>query len=761
VIIALASAAVLLYEVAITRLLSVVLWYHFAFLSVSLAMLGVGAPGVWMALRPVSTRALRIALGAASIALPASVFVITQVAAPFAIGGSDAARNLKVALIVISVAAPLLCLGFAVCFLLVNARSSGIARMYGADLVGGALGAVATVPLLGLIDTPSLLALVGLLPLIALALSLEKGRIWVLASAVALILSVGSELPYKLSHNKSYDESSFVVIHEEWTPTARLTVLERNPYTREGSAWGWGFGSKYQGADIQERWLEQDGSAGTPVTAFNGDLEKLSFLDYDVTGIGYALREPKRACVIGAGGGRDVLTALRAGVTNVDAVELHPETISIVTNVLGSFSGDPYHLPGVQAHSAEGRSFLSGSSELYDLVQISLIDSWAATAAGAYSLSENYLYTVEAFRLYLSRLNTRGVLSVTRWLYGPDHLEVGRLVLLAEEVMRLEGLDRERHMVVIQGGPVATLLLSASPFTAAELKTFDDIAAKRGFLRHWPMTTPPAKNSLVLHVLMDGPQNLAQYGFDLSPPTDDRPFFFQRMRPFTSIAPELRASLSTHDEAPLLARSLTIIVGLLTLFLFFAPFFRLRGRRAQSMLRGSVYFVAIGIGFMLVEAPLIQRLILVLGHPSYATTVVLSTLLLASGIGAVVSGSQEASEWRRWRLLVVGVALLAALLGPLALGSLIGTPLFVRIAASVVLLAPLGFVLGFPFPVGLRLFGDEDISWYWALNGAAGVLATVSSVALAAYIGFSGTIALGIAAYIIAAIVIPPAKVTS
>jgi hypothetical protein len=751
-VIALTSAAVLLFEVAITRLLSVVLWYHFAFLSVSLAMLGVGAPGVWMALRRPRPRSLSLALAAAAAALPLSIVIITQVAAPMAVGARGGAQLPKVVVIVLCVGLPLLCLGYAICFLLVGAKKEGIARMYGADLLGGAVGAVITVPLLGLVPTPALLAGIGLLPLLALAMLEPKARVWSGLAALVLVGSLFWEAPYRLVHNKVYDEKRFTVVHEEWTPTARLTVVESNPYAKQKGAWGWGFGTRFEGTDLDEMWLEQDGSAGTPITAFNGDLSQLSFLDFDVTGVGYTLRSPKRACVIGAGGGRDILTALRAGAQHVDAVELHPETIDIVSEVLGEFSGDPYHQPGVVPHASEGRSFLTRSQEPYDLIQISLIDSWAATAAGAYSLSENYLYTLEALGLYLERLTNNGVLSITRWVHGPDQLEIGRLVLLAEAALQKGGLNRDNHMLVIQGGSVATLLLSRAPFSADELKAVDENAELRGFVRHWPKPDPIPEGSLVLHVLLDGPEQLASAGFDLSPPTDDRPFFFQRTRPFTPIDDSIRNRLSFNDEAPLLARTLTLVVGALTLLLFFAPFFWIRGPRAAGLVRGSLFFTFIGLGFMLVEAPLIQRLILILGHPSYATTVVLSTLLMASGLGSLFSGRKPATGWLPWRLMVPLVVLLAAIAGPFALHWVIGLPLAIRILACVLLLLPLGFVLGFPFPVGLRHFGDGDMPWFWALNGAAGVLATVSSVPIASYLGFSGTIALGIAAYVLAAL---------
>ncbi len=754
--IALVSAAVILYEVSITRVLSVVLWYHFAFLSVSLALLGVGAPGVWFAVRRPGPRALPVSLVAAGLAIPLSVIIITKVVgrfprAEYVDAGALGLGNGALFVTVLAILLPMVALGSAVCLFLLRAPGREVGRMYGADLLGATVGALFVVPLLHRVPTPELLGAAGLLPLVAAAIVGKPGVPAITALIVAATLVWGE--PYRLGYTKKYAEEGRTLF-EKWTPTGRITIFpdvffEANPK----QAFAWGIGDRFERREIEQLWIEQDGSAGTPITRWSGGADDLSHLFYDVTSVGYQLRPPRRVCVIGAGGGRDVLTALSAGATEVDAVELNPHILDAVSGPFREFAGDVYGRPGVRPIESEGRSFLTRAAGDYDLIQISMVDSWAATSAGAFALSENYLYTVEAFRLYWEQLGEDGVLSVSRWLMDRHLVEGMRILLLAQEALRREGLEDPRHhLAVVHAQAVMTLLVSKRPFTTSSVAHLDAVCAERGFLRHWPPAESTPAASPIPQLLLTGPGVMADTGLDLSPPEDDRPFFFQAVPVFGRYDRDLVAGLSVNEQSVVLLRQLLGIVGVLTAVLFFTPF--ALGRRVRAggpgFWRGSFYFVAIGLAFLLVEVPWIQRFVLYLGHPSYATTVVLAALLLGAGAGAIVSARASVGSARKFGIaLPIILVVVNEALDPVFRATL-GLPFPTRVAASVALLVPAGFLMGFAFPLGMIRFGDAHKPWFWALNGAFSVLASVSSLALSMQFGFTAVAGFGVAAYVLA-----------
>jgi hypothetical protein len=744
--IALVSAAVMLYEVAITRILSVVLWYHFAFLAVSLAMLGLGAPGVWYSLRPASERSLERALLAAGLLVPLSIVLL------FRLGNHVPDRP---AFATVCILAPMLALGSAVCILLLRARGSEIARIYGADLLGAMLGALAVVPLMNVVPTPALVAGAGFLPLAALV-ALGGPRRGV-GSAIAVVLAAGLWWgePFRLRYAKYYEEPESRLV-EKWTPTARLTVFPRPFFLPDpASAFGWGMGSRYMPRPVEQLWLEQDGSAGTPITRFDGSLAALDHLLWDVTSVGDQVAAPARVCVVGVGGGRDVLAALASGAREVDAVELNGHIVDLVSRRFGAFSGDVYHLPGVRARVSEGRAFLTTTPARYDLVQISFIDSWAATAAGAYALAENYLYTVEAYRLYWNRLRPGGIVSTSRWLLGDRQLETVRLAFLVDEALRLEGVAEPRaHLAIVQGGGVATVLMSREPFTGPRGDALARVCRQRGFQQLWPV--PPGGDARLAALLQRGPRGLGGLGIDLTPPRDDRPFFFQTLGLFSRTDPALVARLSANEQAVVLLRQVLAIVCVLALVLFFLPFaLGRRLPRAPGFWAGSAYFAAIGAAFMLVEVPTIQKAILYLGHPSHATTIVLASLLFGAGLGSLGSGRVPPAALRRGGFVLV-LATSAAGLGlePL-FRSTLGWPFALRALVTAALVGTVGFLMGFAFPAGMLRFSEANRAWFWAVNGATSVVASVVSLAFSMRFGFTRVALAGAAAYLVAWALLP------
>jgi hypothetical protein len=740
----LVSCAILGFQVALTRVLSVVVWYHFAFLTISMVMLGLGAPGVWFALMRRPLRLLPVCLLASGIAVPASVVFIVKLGAELVLENHDPLW------IVICVLPAMLAVGSVICLLLMKATGETISRMYGIDLLGACLGAVVVIPLLHTVPTPQLAASCGILPLFALTLYGKPWRIpaWAAIGVIATTMAATDLL--QVTRSKSYDERIAKPVYEKWTPTARLTIFDESFFYladhEEGFAWG--RGSKFP-ADrkIRQYWIEQDGSAGTPITRFDGDLSKVDYLFYDVTSVGYELRPPERVAIIGGGGGRDILSALLSGTRSIDAVELNRHTIETVTERFGHISGDIYNHPGVHAFANEGRSHLTHTDDQFDLIQISLTDTWAASAAGAFALAENNLYTLQSFDLYLERLDPKGLLSISRWLN-----EMPRLMILSRAALLDAGFENaEEHLLLIAAQEVGTLLVSKTPFEPRDVAKLDAVSRRRGFIIQYPVVRGHSGNPVVSDIIEGRLDSLAESGYNTEPPTDDSPYLFHIVSPFgnADLLGEDEFKLTTINvnwSSTIVLRKAMIVVSALAIVLFILPLVRegLRNRgsggttRQQwaELLRATLFFAAIGTSFMLLENMLIQHFVLYLGHPSYAVTVIIASLLMGMGVGSNFAVRVGVDGLARFGWLVPVVVLLIVLALPTLFSATLGMWLGLRIMASCVILLPLGAGLGLFFPLGMLRFGDANKPWFWAINGTFGVVASVMSLALSMEFGF-------------------------
>jgi hypothetical protein len=760
----LVALATVMFEVLLTRIFSLTMWYHFAFMAISVAMFGltVGALAVFLRPRAWPQAALPAGMGACALLLAVSMAAVVLLHISLYLP-SPHLDMLPLVLTFVGVAVPFVFSGVFICLALTRFPQQ-VGRLYAVDLAGAAIGCLAVVAALRWLDgVGAVLACAALAG--AGAVPLLTGRRRALATLVAagfagaavwtgFYLAQHETAAFRILHIKGAEQPP--IDYERWNSFSRIAVLR--PQT---DAVGWNLSTEFKGAgDITSRWLQIDAHAGTQLIAFDGDLEKVGFLRWDLPNFAHHLRSGGRVAVVGAGGGRDVLTAQLFGQKRVLAVEINGDIMRVANGRFGDFTGHLDRFPGVSFVNDEARSYLARSAERFDLLQITFVDTFAATAAGAFALTENSLYTVEGWKVFLERLDADGLLAVSR----ATNAEIGRLVALGRAALLAGGAAQpERHMVLVSNrhqtakslGRMGLLLVRKTPFAEDELARIRSLAARMNFEVG---LQPGSAASGVLLALATGRgmAPLRAGPVDYEAPTDDKPFFFHMARPSEWLLMRGGVRSPASGAAAVLGTLLFTVIGLAA-FCIVVPlaFARIGLVRGDALLLG--FFCAIGTGFMLIEISMLQRLILFLGHPVYSLSVILFVLLLSGGLGSWLSG-RIADE----RLARRGPQLLALLVGVLAVAGWCAAPLIaafgaaetpVRIAASGALLAVMGVPMGMAFPLGMRLALASRAPlapWLWGVNGAASVVASVLAVVIAMAVGISASFWSGVAAYALA-----------
>lgn len=776
----LVALATLMYEILLTRIFSVTMLYHFAFVALSVAMFGmtVGALIVYLAPRVFTPDRLHRWLAVAALAFPAAMVLsfLTQLSVPFRIHPSIVAIY-AIAFTYAVIAVPFVVSGIVVCLSLTGFPSK-VSRLYAADLAGAAVGCVLLIPVLDYSDGPTAVLWVSFLASLgAVAFAGQAGRgmrrAAITASVLLLIAAAGNtalvwrHFPvFRILYIKGSFEAR--PLYEKWNSYSRVRVNGNQDALVEPQGWGL---SRTTPPDIRVRQLQMDIDvvAGTVMTGFDGNPGSVRHLGYDVTNLAYHVRPGAKALVIGAGGGRDVLSALTLGATSVVAVEINKDILKTVNGRFGDFTGHLDRDPRVRFVNDEARSYVARSREDYGLIQISLIDTWAATAAGAFVLSENAIYTTEAWTTFLRHLNQDGLLSVSRWYYRDSPAEMYRTTTLAVDALRRIGItDPRAHIAIVRNMTMAnrpetpdgvgTLLVSRRPFTEAELASVDRVSAEMGFE---VMFSPRVSRDEVFPRLTgpDADAFVASYPLRINAPTDNSPFFFNmlRLRDIFSLERLESGKQSNNLKAVATLAVLLAIVGVLTTACIALPLWMSRTSLAGSQTL-LVFFGAIGLGFMLIETSQMQRLIIALGHPTYALSVVLFAVLLSSGIGSYLTSGVTAEGVARAGTVrlggLLGVLLVTGLVTPSAVQAAMAASTPVRIAAAVALLFPGGLMMGMAFPLGMKLAARHAAPltpWFWGINGAASVLASVLSVCIALAWSISTAFYAGLGAYALAA----------
>ncbi len=765
------SAALLMTELALTRIFSVTMYYHFAFLAISIALFGLSASGVYvyLARRPLGRHDAAQLLGWHALAYALVTTVSLALLVRLRVGLNYSLDNLLLMLAIYALAALPFFAGGAVITLAVSRLSGRINQVYASDLLGASAGCLLLLPLLDRVGAPGVVLATASLG--AGAAVLFAGRRSRMVAGLALLLILlpwGAHLAGLVSFDvkATKGHESDTVLFSKWNSFSRIGVYDR----RHGD---WSLSPAYHGPVPETRFMDIDSAASTPIIGFSGNLDEVAYLRSELTALAYYLApDGFSALVIGPGGGRDLLSALVFGARRVDGVEINPIIArDVMMDRFRAFSGGLYLRPDVRVYVEDGRSFVRRTPERYDVIQASLVDTWAATAAGAYTLTENSLYTVEAFQDYLDHLSDRGALTITRWV-----LDGVRLVSLAQEACARRGLDAAQHLAVIQHEKVATFILKKTPFTPAEAEQLREICTTLRFTLlyapglpapatiaptgagHWEAANGTPNDYARLVTAPDRRAFYASYPLDITPTTDDRPFFFHttKVKDQTSVAFG-RTMLFGNGLSALM--TLMMISGLLVVLFILGPM-AISGRQ----LLGSgwpgwlAYFGLLGAGFMLVEVALLQRFVLLLGHPVYSLTVTLFSLLLGTGLGSYLSRRIADADVRRRALLALGGVAVLGLLAVAALPPIIRAAISIglagRMAVAVAILLPAGLVMGVPMPAGIRLLsrtGEELLPWVWAMNGALSVVGATLAVFIAMNWGFSVTLVTGAAVYLMAA----------
>ena len=747
------SAATLAYEVLLIRLFAIVQWHHFAFMAISIALLGFGASGTWLALwqhRVGSHFTPIFAASAGLFALSAPASFLAAQSLPFNALAIvwDPAQLLYLLAMYLLLVVPFFCgatcVGLAfVCY------GDKVGRIYAFNLIGSAAGALGIVAVLFVLVPSDALRLIATMGFIAAALVALNRRLafWpaLSAGATILALTVWVALPdawfaLRISDYKALPGALNVlgakVLSERSGPLGLLAVVE-SPNVPFRYVPGLSLNAPMTPPD--QLGVFFDGDSMTAITRFDGRREGLAYLDYTTDALAYHLLEKPRVLVLGAGGGSSVLQGLYHQAAWIDVVELDSNMVRLLGKDYAQYAGDIYSRPDIRVHAAEARSFVSSSKDTWDVVQIPLLDSFGA-AAGIQGLSETYIYTVEAFEQYLQRLRPGGWLSITRWLKLPPR-DALKLFATALEALRRLGIENpERHLVLLRGLNTTTLLVKNGVVADTEIAKARAFSDERSFdlcyypgisagdANHFNVLDEPYFFAGATALIGTGRDAfMARYKFDIAPSTDEQPYFFDffKWRTLPELVVIRRAGGAGLLELGNLILVATLVQAtLLSAVLIMAPLWTKRRvfARSSQIWRVATYFFALGLGFLFVEIAFIQKFILFLGHPLYAVAVVLTGFLLFAGLGSAASSwfDERIDAWQRAnpdrglrlsaiQLSVVGivaVSLLYLLILPDLFDSLRSHTDIAKILASLGLIAPLAFFMGMPFPLGLSRMGS-------------------------------------------------------
>ncbi len=737
------AMSVVLLELVLSRFFSVSTGFHFAFMIVSITMFGmtIGAIATFLKIPRDEGKVLTALSTSSSLfAISIPVAFVLQILYNHIMDALTPFGWIGVTFITFSV--PFFFAG--VCLSLCLSRFQSVGRLYAYDLLGAAVSCPLLVGGLTYASGPAVLMTCGILAAVSSMLftlrSLSgfslKGMILPLTAVVLCVVALVAPLP---DFRKVADAP---VEYVRWTPLGRVIVT-----SELASVFTWGKKKDDSASKMTQKGLFIDSGALTVMTKAS-DPETLAPLKEDLTAVGNAVRPADSLFVIGAGGGRDILTGLLFEQKSIDACEVNPAIVEMLKGKYADFVGRIHEKPGVNIVNEEARVWLEKSKKKYGLIQCSLVDTWAASSSGAFMLTENVLYTKEAFQVYLDHLKPTGVFSVIRWGDEKRPAELFKLLALARSSLNSRGIQDTNDKIMMIGGPsniedawMGLMLMSPTAFSQADIDLIKNLCTERGYKILW-LPNGEGKEPFISYMK-------APVTTDL--PSDDRPFFF------TSAG----LDLGTNEGLAILVFTFLLSFVLVSFTILLPLWLKVGAKltRGALFLPSAIYFTTLGMGFMLVEVGLIQRLTIFLGSPTYGLTVVLFALLLSSGAGSYftqwrIDAGASPAKLARIGLLMSGLLSLVACFVTLTFASMFPTiGLMERVALSILVVATPGFFMGWCFPLGMTMFAGENVeagAWFWGVNGATSVLGSIIAAIISIQLGITYTLATGGVVYLLA-----------
>lgn len=795
--IAVLSMSALAYEILLMRLFSIIQWHHFAYMIISLALLGYGASGTFLSvfrnyLLPRYSRVYLINIVLFGLSSLLCFLLSQQIQFNAEEILWDARQSLRLMVIYIILALPFFFVANAIGLSLIRYQNN-MSRIYAADLFGAGIGSVVVITLLFVVLPGESLRYIFALAMLATILASwelykGQGRVFVVMLSISILTIVFTFLLPKswteleLSPYKGLSQTLRVtgtkVMSQNSSPLGLITAVESLviPYRHAP-----GLSLNASNEPPEQIGVFIDGDAMSVITQYSGKKQTIAHLDQLTSALPYHLSAVNDALILGAGGGAEVLQAKYHNVKQITAIELDKQIINLVKTDYKNFSGGIYNDVDITVFTEEARGFVAASDNSYDLIQLVLLDSFSASSAGLYALSENYLYTVEALQEYLGHLNDGGYLAISRWIKLPPR-DTLKLFVTAIDALRNYGVQQpEQHLLLIRSLQTSTLLIKPSPFSTAEILSLKQFCEQRSFdVAHYPgmileeanrynvLATPVFFSSAMSLLGDERNQFIQRYKFNIEPATDNKPYFFNYFK--WRVLPEI-FSLKGQGGMPLLGIGYLILVAtfmqalLLSFFIIILPLIFFKGNEIQVSknylkIRAFIYFLALGLAFLFIEIAFIQKFILFLHHPIFAIAVVLAAFLIFAGMGSLwskkfVKSKQYDKGVKLSVVIIFGIGICYAyFLGP-AFSYLIALPDILKIILSILLIAPLAFCMGMPFPLGLARLGElrpELVAWVWGVNGCASVLSAVLATLLAIHFGFTFVILFALALYALAAV---------
>jgi len=794
---------VLLLQISLTRIFSFTLWYHFAYVTISVALLGYGASGSFLAVMPGLAGAApgrRLSMYAMGCALSILLGLLVFAKVPFhpfemmtllLTGHRHEIPLVQIPYLFVFygvVTLPFFFAGLCISVAL-RARSHDVSRLYFFDLFGAGFGCLTVVFVISIVQTPGAVAVAAVIVSVAAVMFARAGGDTPLSrplAGVVVVALLGIVIVRTVDFSPSPEKFLYRFVHDV-TATKRYSsywsaIFRTDSFgfidedkSRIGSYAGWGSSPYWKDKAATRapklRLITHDGDAGAVIYNFDGDLSKLELFDNVILKAPYLLLDHPNVLVIGVGGGTDIVNAVKNHAQHVTGVELDPQTVKLVKYDHADFAGHLYDRPDVTVVAGEGRSTLRHSGTKYDLIQLTGVDTLAALSTGAYVLSESYLYTTEAMREFVEHLNPGGLLSIVVADFGgftggfPRHT-MRQISLFMDTLYRLGIDDPASHIAVVasaEGVPQVAMLLKPDGFTAEETQRLKDFADEKGFI---PWALPGTKISTIHSQYLntpraDRPAFLAQFPLILTPTSDDNPFFFNFYR-----WSNLGESHGEVDVGHTLATGQIIMGFILALSILFSTalilmplfVFQRQGLQTRGKAGFITFFLAIGLGFIFIEISFIQKFVLFLGYPTYSLTVVLFSLLTYSGIGSAITGRMKRPPEKRFVPLFIALAIVSLMylfVLPSVFDAFLGSAFAIRVIVATLVLVPLGLVMGMFFPSGIlvvRRANEQFVPWAWAINGCASVVATVLAVILAMGNGFRFVSMLALCTYLVGVI---------